>query len=99
MRFTDSYVEHTRRITDTRRGIRNAVRVDQWTNDQELGRGGFGTVFLQREKSGLFRAVKQIPKHTGRTRTIDLREVLAMANLSKVRMQSRYQLPHRKVAG
>lgn len=85
VRFTDSYVEHTRRITDIRRGIRNALQVEQWSRIKEIGRGGFGTVFLETDTCGFVRAVKEVPKYTGRARTMDyLREILAMAYFKKV---------------
>ena len=86
VRFTESTTEHARRITDVRRRIRNATHIERWERQKELGRGGFGTVYLESERAGLVCAVKEVPKHTGRTRTIDhLREILAMAHFSKVK--------------
>ena len=85
VQFTESHVIHTRRVTDIRRGIRNAIHEERWSRDREIGRGGFGTVYLESEGSGLVRAVKEVPKFAGRTRTMDhLREVLAMAHFKKV---------------
>ncbi|KAL8869941.1 MAG: hypothetical protein Q9174_003897 [Haloplaca sp. 1 TL-2023] len=79
-----SYVEHTYRYTDVARGIRNATRVERWSRSPELGRGGFGTVYLETETKGSVRAVKEVPKRAGRGKTMDfLREVLAMAHFSK----------------
>ena len=87
VRFTSSYTEHPHRVTDVSRGIRNAIHVQQWSRQKELGRGGFGIVYLESEKSGRLRAVKQVPKKTGPTMTMDyLREILAMARCSKVRL-------------
>ena len=86
VRFVSSNeVEHTRRVSDPRKGIRNAIHVERWSEGEELGRGGFGTVNLQSEKSGLVRAVKKLPRTSGRAKTMDsLREVLAMAYFTKV---------------
>ena len=85
VRFVDAHTEHGRRITDVRRGIRNATIVERWSRVKVLGRGDFGTVHLESDHHGRVRAVKEVPKRTGRTRTIDyLREVLAMAHFSKV---------------
>jgi hypothetical protein len=83
--FTGPFVEHHRRFSDISRGIRNQIEVKQWQRVRELGRGGFGTVYLEAERGGAVRAVKEIPKHTNRTRTMDhLREILAMAHFSIV---------------
>ena len=71
VRFTEHHTEHARRITDVSRGIRNATYVERWSRKRELGRGGFGTVYLESD--------------TGRTGTVYyLREVLAMAHFTKV---------------
>ncbi|KAL8969166.1 MAG: hypothetical protein Q9183_002124 [Haloplaca sp. 2 TL-2023] len=84
VRIEPSYVEHTYRFTDVARGIRNETRVERWSRRQELGRGGFGTVYMETEKKGSVRAVKELPKHAGRGKTMDfLPEVLAMAHFSK----------------
>ncbi len=86
VRFAGPYVEHTRRKTDVSRGLRNVLCVETWSRGKELGRGGFGTVYLETEGNGGVRAVKEVPKRTGRTKTMDhLREVLAMVHFSKVR--------------
>ncbi|KAL8866503.1 MAG: hypothetical protein Q9174_006267, partial [Haloplaca sp. 1 TL-2023] len=83
-RIEPSFVEHSYRFNDVSRGIRNAVCVERWSRKGELGRGGFGTVYLEFEEKGSVRAVKELAKHTGRIKTIEvLREVLAMANFSK----------------
>ena len=85
VRFIDSYTEHPCRVTDISRGIRNAIHVQRWSRQKELGRGGFGTVYLESEKGGRLRAVKEVPKQSGRTVTMDyLREILTMAHFSKV---------------
>ena len=86
VRFKEGCVEHTRRITDISQGIRNAILVEQWSRKKELGRGGFAVVYLESRMTGSqLRAVKEVPKYTGRTKTIDyLREVLAMAHFKEV---------------
>lgn len=53
---------------------------------REIGRGGFGTVFLEKETEGQLRAVKIVQRRSNKEKIIEyLREVLAMANLSRVR--------------
>lgn len=89
-KFNDSSVEHARRVTDRRAGIRNGLRVERWSREGELGRGGFGTVYLERESGGAERAVKQVKKQIGKGRTMAyLKEVLAMAALTKVCLLAR----------
>lgn len=84
--FTGPFVEHHSRISDVSRGIRNQLEIKQWRRVREIGRGGFGTVHLETERGGAVRAVKEIPKYTHKTRTMDhLREILAMAHFSAVR--------------
>ena len=62
-----------------------AVETD-WYRDRELGRGGFGTVFLERSGTGECRAVKDIAKDRNSRVVIDYRrELMAMARLAKVR--------------
>ena len=85
VRIEPSFVEHAYRFNDVSQGIRNAVCVERWSRNKELGRGGFGTVYLETEDKGSVRAVKEVPKYSGRAKTMDfLREVLAMAHFSKV---------------
>lgn len=85
-RWSDIGVEHSRRVTDSRRGIRNALHVEKWRRVRELGRGGFGNVYLEEQvDQGRLRAVKEVPKNAGQKRTLDpLHEVLAMAHFSQV---------------
>lgn len=58
----------------------------QWYKVRQLGRGGFGTVWLERLKdNSSIRAVKEVPKTTKNGPPIDFtRELLAMAKFSKV---------------
>ena len=60
--------------------------VKTWHRDRELGRGGSGTVFLEKSGAGELRAVKEImkDKHT-RTKINYERELMAMAILGKSR--------------
>ena len=88
--FKEGCVEHIRRLTNISQGIRNALHIEQWVREKEIGRGGFGTVYLESNKTGpQLRAVKEVPKHTGRTKSMDhLREILAMAHFKEVCLRS-----------
>jgi hypothetical protein len=80
--FFSGHVQHTTFHSDISRGKRQVRVVKTWHKGRELGRGSFGTVFLETSEKGEIRAVKEIPKH-GR---IDYnRELVAMATLTKVR--------------
>ena len=77
-------VEHHSTFSDPARGIRNKRRVEKWQRKKELGRGAFGTVYLEAESKGAVRAVKEIPQRAGGLKTVHhLREILAMAKLSE----------------
>ena len=79
------YVEHTRIYSDPARGIRKAKKTTQWTRVKEIGQGGFGDVWLEREHGGELRAVKEVRKYDEMSRKIDYeRELLAMAYFSRV---------------
>jgi hypothetical protein len=78
--------EHHRLISDSSRRIRNQLEIKRWKRVREIGRGGFGTVFLEKETEGQLRAVKIVQRRSNKEKIIEyLREVLAMANLSRVR--------------
>lgn len=80
-KFFDGHVEHTTFHSDASRGSRLEV-VKTWYRGRELGRGSFGSVFLERSEGGEHRAVKVIAKEQSR---IDYRrELVAMAMLAKV---------------
>lgn len=84
VQFTKLYTEHSRRVANVSRGIRNAVHIQSWSRVKELGRGGFGTVYLETEKDGFARAVKAVQKETGHTRTLHyIHKILAMAHFGK----------------
>ena len=83
--FTGS-VQHTTFRPDAGQGRRRLKVVEKWYRDRELGRGGFGTVFLERPGKGECRAVKGIAKDKNSTVKIDYRrELMAMAIFAKVR--------------
>ena len=79
-----TYTEHRRLFSDSSRQIRNQLEIKRWRRERELGRGGFGTVYLEQETEGQLRAVKIVQKRSEKKAIEYLREVLAMANLSRV---------------
>ena len=84
--FVNGIVRHTTFHSDASRGVRRVTVVTDWYRDRELGRGSFGTVFLEKSGRGEYRAVKDIAKNKNRRIVIDYRrELMAMAILSKVR--------------
>jgi len=55
----------------------------RWTKQKDLGFGGFGEVWLEKNQFGGTRAVKGVKKN--RSADVDYdKELLAMAKLSKV---------------
>ena len=84
--FFNGHVRHTTFHSDASRGRRQVAVVKSWYRDRELGRGSFGTVFLERSETGESRAVKDIAKDKNSRIVIDYRrELMAMARLGKVR--------------
>ena len=84
--FFDGHVRHTTFHSDPSRRMRRVAVVTNWYRDGELGRGSFGTVFLEKSGKGECRAVKDIAKNKNRRIVIDYRrELMAMAILTKVR--------------
>ena len=84
--FFSGHVRHTTFHSDASRGRRRVTVVKDWYRDQELGRGSFGTVFLERSGKEEYRAVKDIAKNKNSRTVIDYRrELIAMARLAKVR--------------
>ena len=87
--FTGPYVEHHRFFSDPSRGIRQQHEVKQWQRLRKLGQGAWGKVYLQSEREGALRAVKKLKKDLYKEKAIDyLREILAMAEVSKVILDS-----------
>ena len=86
--FSD-YILHTEYFSDPVRGLRKVKVEKRWYRQQNTGRGGFGTVWLEVQRDNLGgtaqRAVKEIDKNYMQAVKLDYqRELLALAKLSKV---------------
>ena len=80
--FFKDYVRQTRYVEKAKN--RNERMTEEWSNCGELGRGGFGVVYKQIQKStGHYRAVKTIDKRLAFPLDYS-REHLVMAKLAKV---------------
>jgi len=81
--FFQDRVRHTRYVE---KGKNRYKRVkEDWRNCEELGSGGFGTVYKQvRGTTGRYRAVKAINKRRLPPKLDCSRELLVMAILAKV---------------
>ena len=85
-KFFSGHVRHTTFHSNASQGRRQVKVVKKWYRGRELGRGSFGTVFLERSEKGERRAVKEIAKDKNSRIVIDFRrELMAMAILAKVR--------------
>jgi hypothetical protein len=83
--FENDFTEHHRITSDRTRGVRRYTEVQKWYRVKELGRGGFGVVFLEEDAAGELRAVKDVRKQNNGSQTVDwFRELLAMAYFSTV---------------
>ena len=81
------HTRHTFYHSDGRQNRRKVKVVRKWIKQQELGEGGGGTVWLEKDGNGDERAVKQISKGFCLRNGIDYRkEITAMAKLTKVRL-------------
>lgn len=69
--FYDDYCEHTYK----------SRKAERWRRGKVLGQGGFGVVWLEKEKKGALRAVKQISKR----KIKNTAELLALTKLNMVR--------------
>lgn len=89
--FHADLVEHHITFSDRRRNIRRGTKLKRWKTKHEIGRGGFGIVYLQEEeKSQKLRAVKQLLRPASQENSLNpLRELTAMATLSKVRTKKK----------
>ena len=67
-KFFTGHVQHTTFHSDASQGRRRVKVVRKWYRDRELGRGSYGTVFLERPEGGECRAVKEIAKDRNSTR-------------------------------
>lgn len=56
-------------------------RIEKWRKDKKLGKGGGGTVWLEKEESGILRAVKKVSKTKI---SMSSRELLALIKLKEV---------------
>ena len=76
----------TVRVSDRARCKRQITVVKEWKRTKRIGRGAFGTVWLDRNRDEETRAVKEIAKEdSGTSLKIDYkRELLALGRLSKV---------------
>ena len=80
--FFQDHVRHTRYLGKAKN--RNKKVKEEWSNCGELGKGGFGVVYKQTQKTtGRYRAVKTIDKKPP-LRLDYSRELLVMAILAKV---------------
>ena len=80
--FFQDHVKHTRYLGEAK--SRNKKVKEEWSNCGELGKGGFGVVHKQTQKTtGRCRAVKMIDKRPP-LRLDYSRELLVMAILAKV---------------
>ena len=76
------HVRHTRYVGEAKN--RDEKIEEDWSNCRQLGRGGFGVVHKQKEKTtGHYRALKTIDKRPS-LRLDYSRELLVMAILAKV---------------
>ena len=84
-KFFDKHVQHITFHPDASRGEHLVEVVRTWHRGREIGRGGSGTVFLERSEKGELRAVKDIAKDKNSKIKINYqRELMAMAILAKV---------------
>ena len=81
--FSQDHVRHTRYVE---KGENRYKRIkEDWRNCEELGTGGFGTVYKQvRGTTACYRAVKAIDKRRLPPELDCSRELLVMAILAKV---------------
>ena len=83
--FFPDQTQHSFYRSDGRQERRKVKVVKTWVKQQELGEGGCGTVWLEKDNKGDERAVKQISKGFCLRNRIDYRkEIIAMAKLTKV---------------
>lgn len=81
---TDRCTRQVSYVSDPARGVRRQRVVEEWTRDKRIGAGTSGEVFLERNDVGKVRAVKRMAKPQGGDLSNYMRELVAMARLSKV---------------
>ena len=88
--FFPDHVRHTTPVREARN--RNEKMQEDWVDCEELGKGGFGIVHKQIEKTtSRYRAVKTIDKRLSGKHDYS-RELLVMAILAKVRILAREEI-------
>ena len=81
------HTRHTFYQSEGRQNRRKVKVVKKWIRQQEIGEGGGGTVWLEKDNNGDERAVKEISKRFCLESRIDYkREITAMAKMTKVRL-------------
>ncbi len=93
--ITASTIETVQNSDRTRR----EVKIVKWKRTKFLGRGAFGSVWLEQDhKEKNLRAVKEIAKGTTTSPKLDYtRELLALSRLSKVRVENDCKYPSAKL--
>ena len=87
------HTRHTFYHSDGSQNRRKVKVVKRWVRQHELGEGGGGTVWLEKDNKGDERAVKQISKGFCLRNRIDYRkEITAMAKLTKVPLSYRLHI-------
>lgn len=76
---TELYEDYCIHITPCETG--SEERTERWSKGKTLGKGTFGTVWLEKEEKGTLRAVKQISKTNI---LVNARELLALSTLKAV---------------
>ena len=86
--FLNGHVRHTTFYSDASQGGRQVEVVKNWYRGRELGRGSFGTVFLETSEERQCRAVKEVAKERNSPIIIDYRrELMAMATLTNLKVR------------
>lgn len=75
-KFSNGHCQHMTQAADS------TIRATTWRRVKVLGRGGFGTVWLEKEDGGALRAVKTIEKTEDDMWTS--KELLALTQLNTV---------------
>jgi hypothetical protein len=79
--FSPDYVQHSFHVA---RNQQKVTVVQKWSKQKLIGQGGFGAVWLEAESGGQLRAVKVSKFTTQRLENDYMKELIALAKLSKV---------------